>query len=428
MAEINLSTTLCGVRFKNPILSGASELAHNLQGVDRLIKAGVGGVVTKTFTTVREVTRRPRPYQFSYRSFGKGYTESGSFYTMACPDCRDLDVTINQEIPKMSAACKKACIPFVVTFFCHFDNPDEWGDIARRFENAGADMLELNFSCPDAKKAVEEAPQMTEKIIEVTAKAVNIPIGPKIGPELEPLEKLSKMWVNAGAQYITAHNAPSGILIDLEKELPFGSPMISGYIPGRTFLPISLARVVRIHKALNVPVLGIGGIYTGEDAIQYIICGSPVVLICTAVFLKGTKVITDTVNGVRKWMKKKGYESIESFRGKVLSKIIPGAELKARAPGSTTLPPGTPYIAYFDHKVCTRCQDCARACDVEAISFDKRTKKMVVRDERCWSCGLCVAVCKVGGVKMVDRSDRAQVIWDVKEGMPRPFRNIIGNS
>ncbi len=424
MRDIDLSTELAGVKFKNPIISGGSSLAHNLQGVKRLIRAGVGGITTKTFTTVREVTLRLRPYHMPLRRFGEGYEQSGSFLTMECPDPFDLDSKIKEELPRMADACRNADIPFIVSFFCHFDNPEEWGEYAARFRNAGADMLELNFSCPEAKAAVIENPEVTKRIIEIVSNS-ECPVGVKIGPEIEPLEKLSQMWCDAGATFITAHNVPSGIIIDVENEIPFGFPTISGYVPGRSFIPISLSRIIRMKKVINIPIIGVGGIYDWSDALQYILSGCPVVLICTAVYIKGTRIINKTVIGIQEWMEKKGYKSPKEFEGKILRFLVSSSEIKDHTEGVLSIPPDTPYFPIIRNEDCTTCGACWNACDVEAIRYDKKTKKVIVDKNLCWSCGLCVGLCKAEAITLVSKKNVKKIIWDLKEGLPRPFRKLI---
>lgn len=422
-STIDLSSRIGDVTFKNPIISGASSLAYNLEGVQRLIKAGVGGITSKTHTTVREVTRRPRPYQMPLGRFGEGFAEGGSLLTMECPDPFDLDMKIKEELPRMAGECRKANIPFIISFFCHFNEPEEWAEYAVRFERTGADMLELNFSCPEAKRSVQDNWEVTAKIVELTSAAVKCPVGPKIGPEIEPLERLSGMWVSAGAQFITAHNVPNGIMIDIENETPFGFPNISGYVPGRSFIPISLARIIRIKQSLDIPIIGAGGIYNGSDALQYILSGCPVVLICGAVFLRGTKVIKDAVEQVSKWMQRKDYKSIKQFEGKIPGLLVEGSRVKNDTQGVLSVPPNVPYVPRINHELCTACGDCWTSCNAQAIRYDKRKKKVAVNNKRCWGCGLCQGLCKREAIKLINKNDN-ETVWDAGEGLPRPFKDL----
>ncbi|PJB36197.1 MAG: hypothetical protein CO107_08310, partial [Deltaproteobacteria bacterium CG_4_9_14_3_um_filter_51_14] len=114
----------------------------------------------------------------------------------------------------------------------------------------------------------------------------------------EPLEQMLTAWEMEGLDFITAHNAPGGIIIDTEREEPFGAPVIGGYVPGRVFLPYSLARVVRIRKASSIPVVGVGGIYGYSDALQYLLCGCPLVGVGSALYFKGPEVLDQICDGL----------------------------------------------------------------------------------------------------------------------------------
>ena len=109
-------------------------------------------------------------------------------------------------------------------------------------------MLELNFSCPHTARVFARNMDLSIEILSQVKSRSNIPVGLKIGPTLEPLETVVANWEAAGTDFFTAHNALGGLFIDVEREVPFGAPSTCGYAMGRTFLPYSLARVVRIHS------------------------------------------------------------------------------------------------------------------------------------------------------------------------------------
>lgn len=428
MPKIDLSVTVAGVKFKNPVLSGASELAQDERGVLRLLEAGVGGITTKSFSSMKAITRRPRPYQFPL-TYAPHFEmkESGAFYTLACPHPEDLQKTLTKDMPKMSKACKEAQAPLIASYIGLIADGkiqnEDWAEVGKRFEDAGADMLELNLSCPQAKRPIEENPNMSFDVVHAVSRVVTVPVGVKISPEMGPLEKLARGWAEAGARFIAAHNAPDGLVIDVDEEEPFAAPGIGGYVIGRPFLPQSLARCVQIMKTVNIDVMGIGGIYTGYDALQYILAGCPHVLVCTALYLKGTGVIGKILREIKAWMGKKGYTRIDEFRGKALKKIIPTGELKVHEPAAHAAPPDCPYIPLIDKQACTHCLSCVNVCDAQALSFDKKRKQVLLNPDLCWSCGLCVGVCKEEAIVLVDKKDKSQVIWN-RHGIAKPFRKI----
>jgi len=431
MTQPNLEVEVAGVKFNNPVLSGASELAHDVRGVQRLIKAGVGGVVSKTLTSIKSIMSRPRPYMIPLKTL-KGFEESGALITYAAPHVEDPEGYIHGEVAAMVRTCHEAKLPFIVTYIGEGANLQDWVRLAKMIEDTGADMLELNLqylwrmkdfstlnTFLDSMKSFHED---STKIVGAVSGAVKIPVGPKIPPGIEFIEELVGNWAQAGAKFLAAHNGHASryLMVDVEKETIFSQPSYSGFIFGRTFLPWSVGRIAQILQKVNIPVIGIGGIYTGADALQYILCGCPLTLMCTSVFLEGVGIIKKAVEEIRDWMVAKNYRTIGDFQGKVLPTIIPTAQLKAKAPGAYSIPPDTPFVPVIDRDLCNACGRCWRACDSEVLAFDKKSKRVLIDDSRCWSCGLCVGLCKQKAITLVDRKSRKKKVWSGSGAVARP--------
>lgn len=237
---------------------------------------------------------------------------------------------------------------------------------------------------------------------------------------MEPLIDAVKGWAHRGISFVTAHNAPSGIYVDVEAEVPFGAPAIGGYLVGRPFLPVSLARAVQILKSVDLPVFGVGGIFDWRDALQYLLCGCSLVEVGTAAYMEGIGVFQKIHAGIGFWMKRKGYASISGFRGKVLQKIVSSVELKKKEIAPYSLPPETPYVPKVDKKRCTLCQACCRSCLYQVFHLKRKERRIVVERDRCWSCGLCVGICPEEAIILVDRATGKNRIW-VGKGSATPF-------
>jgi ferredoxin len=245
-------------------------------------------------------------------------------------------------------------------------------------------------------------------------------VGLKLSPTLEPLETFVATCEDAGLDFITAHNAPGGIVIDVENEVPFGAPSIGGYVMGRSFLPYSLGRVVRIRKASNIPVIGVGGIYEAQDALQYILCGCPLVGIGSAMYFKGPQILERLNIDIDNWMRKKRYRSIDEFQGKAFKQIKDPPHLKAAEKYPHTIPPECPYVPVIDEQTCIYCAECATTCIYEVFEVDKGKKQVRIDEEKCWSCGFCVGICPTGAIELRDRHDKKRVIWN-NHGLAVPF-------
>jgi dihydroorotate dehydrogenase subfamily 1 len=417
---VDLTVKVGGVAFKNPVIPAASELVFDGESAKRMVDFGVGGIVTKSFTTHPELRVRLRPYQFPLSRLNPAFRESGSFYSLASPHVEEMPLVMEKNVPEIAEVCKKKGIPLIVSFYEKPEEIGNWKKVAKGFERAGADMLELNFSSPTMKGDLEKSLRGSFKIIESVGRSSNIPIGVKISPMMEPLVDAVKGWAQRGASFLTAHNAPSGIYVDVEAEVPFGAPAIGGYLIGRPFLPVSLARVVQILKTLDIPVFGVGGIFTSNDALQYILCGCPIVEVGTAAYTEGLSVFKRIQRGIVSWMRRKGYTTISDFRGKVLHHILSSTELKMKERAPFALPPETPYMPKIDRRKCTLCGRCCRSCFYQVLLLDGKKKIVMVERDRCWSCGLCVGICPENAIVLVDKVTAKKQIWSGR-GLALPF-------
>ena len=419
----DLSVTVAGLTFRSPVLPAASELVFDGESAERVAATGVGGIVTKTFTSSPEFRIRLRPYQFPLGQIEPALKKCGSLLSLSSPHVEEMEVVQRKNVPDIAHVCKKAGIPLIVSFYEKPGDLRSWKKVAKGFERAGADLLELNFSSPTMKGELEKSLRSSFKILESVARSSNIPVGVKISPTMEPLADAVRGWADRGVSFITAHNAPSGIYIDVEREVPHGAPAIGGYLIGRPFLPVSLARAVQILKSTDVPVFGVGGVFGWSDALQYLLCGCSLVEVGTAAYLEGIGIFDEIHRGIAGWMKRKGYSTVAEFRGKVLGRIVPTVELRKKEIAPYSVPPQTPYQPRIDRKKCSLCRTCERICFYQTFQFDREKKVMSIDKDRCWSCGLCVGTCPAGAIRLVDKAT-GKTVWSGK-GVAAPFSEIL---
>ncbi|MFC2013349.1 NAD(P)-binding protein [Chloroflexota bacterium] len=324
MNGIDLSVKIKGVTFRNPITPGSSDISYDDIGVRKSIENGIGGIVTKSFTSHPPLRTRARPYHFNYRIFGKGFYSNfisrGGFHPM------EPERAAETLVPKMAKLCQDAGIPLVVSI-ADTDNVEEWVTDAKRFVEAGANMLQLNFSCPHAASETDKAIgralgfnlELTSEIIRAIKKAVDVPIGPKLSITINPYDHFVKGWKEAGADFIICHNTPTGMLIDVEQEVPFGGLGSGGYLMGPSTLPMNLGKTIETRKLTDLPIAASGGVWQGTDAIMYFLIGCHLVEVTSAVFKYGYRMYAEIIKGIEEWMERKGYSSIEDFRGKAFN-------------------------------------------------------------------------------------------------------------
>ncbi len=428
MGKPDLTTEIKGVKFRNPVLPGSSDIILDVRGVERCLEQGVGGIVTKSFTPTNFRTRA-RPYHFNYRIFGKefdcNFISKGSVYHL------HPEIVSEKLMPKIVPLCRNEGVPLIVSILCG-ENIDEWVTEAKRFEEAGADMLEINLSCPHAGYQIGKAAgrtlgtnlELVMKIIRAVKSSVKIPISPKVSATLEPLAYHVKGWVEAGADCITANNTAVGIMIDIEEEVPFGGLGPGGYPMGRAFLPWSLARIVELREYVNVPIIGVGGIHQAQDAIMYILLGCPAVEIASAVNKYGYKLFGKIIKGIEEWMQRKGYSTIRDFIGKAykLASLHSSQDLiEMEWPFHGPEERPSPVIPVVDFDKCTFCGRCEDFCLSGVFEVKKKQKSLEIQLEgRCWGCGDCVGWCPSNAIKMIDRETK-EVVWENK-GLAKPYR------
>jgi dihydroorotate dehydrogenase (NAD+) catalytic subunit len=291
--DVDLSIRLADLTFKSPIVVASSECAANLSLIRNLVNKNIGGIVTKTYTSPPAFRIRVRPYQFPLNKFGKAYSHGGCLFSLAAPHPEESQA-VKKHVSQMATLCKQSDVKLIASFFEDPADVPLWIKRAKSFEALGADMLELNFSSPSAARVFARRFDSANHIISEVKKNTSIPVGLKLSPTLEPLETFVAACENAGLDFITAHNAPGGIVIDVEKEVPFGAPSIGGYVMGRSFLPYSLGR------ASNLPVIGVGGIYEAQDALQYLLGGCPMVGIGSALYFKGPQILDTLYSEISK--------------------------------------------------------------------------------------------------------------------------------
>ncbi|MFZ0451184.1 MAG: 4Fe-4S binding protein [Desulfatiglandaceae bacterium] len=419
--HLDTAIEVAGLRFKSPVLVSSSEYTSQLSLIKDLAQRNIGGMVTKTFTTSPRHRIRVRPYQFPLRTFGKGYREGPCLLSLAAPHVLDPPEFI-ELLFRSAEICHGASLKLIASYFEDPLDTASWMQTARTLEEAGADMLELNFSSPSAVAVFAKRSDISTQIIRRIKEEVPIPVGLKLSPTLEPLESLVESWAEAGLDFITAHNAPSGIIIDVENQVPFGAPSIGGYVLGRAFLPYSLARVVRMRRVVDIPIIGVGGVYDWSDALQYLLCGCPLVGVGSAMYFHGAELLDKIHEGLTNWMRRKGYPSIDAFRGRVFPLIRSSGALTDKEPYPFTLPPDAPYVPIIEDGKCTRCGLCEKTCIYDVFEIRDGKSRIRVDESKCWSCGFCVGICPSGAIELRRRGRKDMVIWK-NEGMAEPFRD-----
>jgi dihydroorotate dehydrogenase/ferredoxin len=335
-------------------------------------------------------------------------------------------------MPEFKRICDEAGVPLIVSWYGPMEvengklKPgirEQWLQTAKKVEAAGADLQELNIACPLVKHVITEYPSAGFELVRTICDE-GFRAGVKIQISWEPIEELAKGWADAGAKFITAHNIDTvGLVVDIDNETPKYAPAMGGYVLGRTLLPWSLSRVVRIKQNVDIPLFALGGAYTAEDALQYLLCGASLVQMHTAAYFRGPGIFKKVLNGIEEWMKSKGYSNLDAFRGKILPMVLSWTEIKSRAKNPYDVPPDCPYVPIIDMDKCNLCGICEKTCPFRV--YELAEEKILVQEERCDSCGFCLSMCPRQAIKLVEKDNKSIIVWDPKETMAKPYQELL---
>ena len=189
--------------------------------------------------------------------------------------------------------------------------------LATKMEQYGAAAVELNVSCPHAKKYGLEVgcdTSLVETIVSSIKKQVHIPVFVKLSPNVVNIIEIAQAAEKGKADAIFAINTIKGMKIDLETMQPILANKTGGY-SGKAIKPIGVRCVYDIAQRITIPVIGVGGITTGEDAIEYFMAGASAVQIGSAVYYRGPNVFKYVCKEINVWMDKHGYKKITELIG-----------------------------------------------------------------------------------------------------------------
>jgi dihydroorotate dehydrogenase (NAD+) catalytic subunit len=298
-----LAVEAAGIRFQNPVMlaSGTAAYGRELDGVIDL--DALGGLVTKA------VSPRPRagapPLRVS--DFPGGMINAVG---LANPG---LDAVKRDEMPWLAAHCTRARVLVNVIG----DTVEEYAEVVRGFAGtAGLHGFELNVSCPNVKAGGMEFgadARVLAEVVRGARAATKLPLFVKLSPTLADIGASASAAVDAGADGITVVNTIPGLVVDVAARRPalgFGTGGVSG--PG--LLPVGVLAVWRVRKAVRVPVIGVGGVSSAADALQYLVAGASLVQVGTAA-MRDPRAPERIVAGLGEWCEREGVRSIAEITG-----------------------------------------------------------------------------------------------------------------
>jgi dihydroorotate dehydrogenase (NAD+) catalytic subunit len=296
-----LKIELFGVEFENPVWTASGTFGFGLEYAPYVDLSKVGAVCVKGLSlNPREGNEPPRIWE----------TPCGMLNAIGLQN-PGVKYFIEEIVPKLrSYRCK-------VIANIYGSTVEEYEAVARELSGVdGVDAIELNVSCPNVKKGglafgvdPVEAARLTEKVKAATDKPVIVKLSPNV---TEPVE-IAKAVESAGADAISAINTLLGMAIDVRKRKPKLKNRFGG-LSGPAIKPVAVRIVYQVSKAVRIPVIGIGGISTWEDAVEFFLAGASAVQVGTANFFN-PKAVEEIVEGIRAYLAEMGYSHLTELIG-----------------------------------------------------------------------------------------------------------------
>jgi dihydropyrimidine dehydrogenase (NAD+) subunit PreA len=397
----DLSVDFCGIKSPNPFWLASAPPTNTGDQIMRAFDAGWGGAVWKTLgEPIINVSSRYSSVDW------KGNRMMGLNNIELITD-RPLDVNFRE----ISEVKRRYPHNVVIVSLMVESRREAWHAMVRRAEDAGADGLELNFGCPHGMSergmgsAVGQVPDYTCQIVQWVKEVAKTPVIVKLTPNVTDVVYPARAAHKGGADALSLINTINSITgVDLDTLVPrpdvHGASAHGGYC-GPAVKPIALNMVASVAHEVPLPLSGIGGISTWQDAAEFILLGASTVQVCTAVMHRGFRIVLDLIDGLSGYLDQRGLRSVAELRGKSLRRVQRWEDLDLNYR----------VIAHVDANKCIGCGICYVACNDgahQAIAArpDSRGRTQVeILTDKCVGCNLCSLVCPVDGCITMTRVD-----------------------
>jgi len=316
----NLNTTYLGLKLKNPIIVSSSGLTNSIEKIQKLVDAGAGAIVLKSL--FEEQINHEINSQIQ-KGEGYDYPEAMDYivgYTK--------DNSVGDYLKLISEAKSKFDIPVIASINCFSSH--EWIDFAKKIQNAGADAIELNVHVVNTDKNVDAAviEGLYYSIAENIKTTVKIPFAIKLGDNFANLVGVVNKLYALGAKGVVLFNRFYEPDIDINKLTLTTASVFSS--PSDIRKSLRWVAIVS-DKIDQIDVSASTGNHDGEAVVKQLLAGATTVQVCSAIYKKGPKVITEMLNELSYWMEEKKFKSLDEFRGLMSYKKIQDPAVYERA-------------------------------------------------------------------------------------------------
>lgn len=299
---MNTEVNLAGIKMKNPITVASGTFGYGREFAEYIDLNKLGGIITKgTSLKPRPGNKPPRVCE----------TPAGMLNAIGLQN-PGVEHFINEDLPWLkqfnTAIIVNACGSTI----------DEYVELCKILNKLDIDGVELNLSCPNVKAGCLAFGTTYEGVKEVTSqvrKVLDKPLIIKLTPNITDITMPAKAAQDAGADGVSLINTLLGMSIDIDKRRPVLTNNTGG-LSGPAIKPVAVRMVYQVAQTVNIPILGLGGIVNGYDAIEFMLAGATAVSIGTGNFIS-PEVCVNAVGDIENYMRKHGVEDVNEIIGKV---------------------------------------------------------------------------------------------------------------
>ena len=297
---MNMSVNIAGVNFKNPITTASGTFGSGRDFEDYIDLNRLGAVTVKGIAK-NEWIGNPTP------RIAETYGGMLNAIGLQNPG---VEYFIREDIPYLRRFDTKIIVNIVGK------TVEDYCAVAERLADEDVDMLELNISCPNIKEggvSFGTLPQMAERVTKAVKKQAKQPLIVKLSPNVTDITEIARAVEAAGADAISMINTLLGMKIDIHKRQPVIANKVAGF-SGPAIKPVAVRMIYQVSKAVKLPIIGMGGVMTGEDAIELMMAGASAVAVGTA-NLVNPRAVIEVLEGMENFMKMKKISDISEIVG-----------------------------------------------------------------------------------------------------------------
>ena len=387
-----LKTSMCGIPLDNPFLLSSSVVASSYEMCARAFDMGWAGAAFKTVSMLDIHEASPR-FSAVKDDIGAiyGFKNIEQLSDHSLIENADIFRKLKQDYPE------KLLLVSIMG-----RDEAEWEEISRIVTQAGADAVELNFSCPNMAEDglgsdVGQSPELVERFSAAARRGTRLPILAKLTPNTGTMSEAALAAKRGGADGLAAINTIKCIT-GINPHTYVSAPAVHGYsavggYSGVAVKPIALRFIAELgaNPSLNgMHISGMGGVETWHDALEFILLGAGSIQITTAVMQYGCRIIDDLITGLDGYLAEKGVGHIEDMIGRGLYAVRATEQLER----------DTVVYPKFERAKCIGCGRCALSCrdgGHQAIELNE-SRRPILNPKRCVGCHLCALICPAGAI------------------------------